>query len=873
MIKGTMKNQETDNLTPMMRQYKEIKSRNPDHVLFYRLGDFYEMFFEDAKTASRVLDITLTTRGKHLGVEIPLAGFPHHQINNYLSKMIRAGYKVAVCDQTENPKHAKGIVKRDVTEIVTAGTAMSEEIIEKNANNYIAAICRNEHGSYGFAAADISTGEFVACDTESENQLNELIMLFSPSEIIIPENYELRSFSSGVTATKVETHRFFPALGAEELKKHYKISSVSSLGFHENEACIGCAGAMLGYLSENLKSGLSHLDKLKKYNSAGVCSIDYKTRRNLEILEPATTDGCKDATLYAVMNKTKTPMGARLLRKWLTGPLRDGDEIRIRLEITESLLKNTQLRKDLSSLLSRISDIERLSGKISANKIRPDELLRLRDSLLVIPELKKIASEAGSPELSQLSGSFHDTSECVKFISDSIVESEELSLKEKRFIKKGFSKELDELYEIIDHGKEKLIGLAERVKKDISIPTLKIGYNQVFGYYFEVTKKYSDMIPADFIRKQTLINSERFINTELKEFEEKILNADEKISDTVSELYEQIKNRAKDFIVGIKNNSLIIGRIDCLNSYAAAAGEYGFTRPQFSDKKELRIVNGRHPVVERNMKAGEDYIPNDLTVTEEGNILIITGPNMSGKSTYLRQTAVIVLLAQAGSFVPAGSAVIGMADKIFTRVGASDNLSGGESTFLVEMNETANILNNATPDSLIIFDEVGRGTATFDGLSLAWAIVEHIHNEPKLSSRTLFATHYHELTEIDRICPRVRNFHASVKEHKDEIIFMRKIVEGGADHSYGIYVAKLAGIPEKVLARAKVILKNLEENELTPDAKPVIAKDKENRFVPEQLSLFSFENDLVREKLKAADIDNITPMQALLMLRELKGII
>jgi DNA mismatch repair protein MutS len=868
-----MKNSAADNLTPMMRQYQEIKSRNPEHILFYRLGDFYEMFFDDAKVASKVLNITLTTRGKHLGIEIPLAGFPHHQINNYLSKMIRAGYKVAVCDQTENPKYAKGIVKRDVTEIVTAGTAMSEEMIEKNANNYIAAIYEKDGSLFGFAAADITTGEFVACDTESELELKELLMLFDPSEIIVSDKFGILPEGTGVTSTYVEAHKFSPESGSEDLKKHFKISSISSLGFLESEVCVGCAGALLGYLSDNIKSGFSHLDKLKKYNAAGVCSIDYKTRKNLEILEPSASDGNKSSTLYAVMNRTKTAMGARLLRKWLTAPLRDGYEIKNRLEITEKLMKEGFRRKKIAELLSQISDIERLSGKISANRIRPDELLRLKDSLLVIPELKAQLAELKSPEIELLSGSFSDNSDCIGFIAGTIVESEELSLKEKRFIKKGFSKELDELYEIIDHGKDKLLKLAEAVKKEINIPTLKISYNKVFGYYFEVTKKYSEMIPADFIRKQTLVNSERFINAELKEFEDKILNADEKIEDMVSELYEQIKTSAKAYIEAIKINSGIIAYLDCLNSYAETALSYGFSRPSFSDKKEIRIVNGRHPVVERMMKAGEDYIPNDLTVTEDGNILIITGPNMSGKSTFLRQTAVIVLLAQAGSFVPADSAVIGMVDRIFTRVGASDNLSGGESTFLVEMNETANILNNATPDSLIIFDEVGRGTATFDGLSLAWAIVEYIHNEPKLSSRTLFATHYHELTEIDRICPRVRNFHASVREHKDEIIFMRKIVEGGADHSYGIYVAKLAGIPDKILSRAKVILKNLEENELTPDAKPVIAKDKDHQIVPEQLSLFTFDNDVLREKLKDIDLDNITPLQAFTKLRELKEII
>jgi DNA mismatch repair protein MutS len=831
------------------------------------------MFFDDARTVSKILNLTLTTRGRHLGIEIPLAGFPHHQLENYLSKMIRAGYKVAVCDQTENPKNAKGIVKRDITEIVTAGTALSDEMIEKDSNNYIVCVFRNKNGKCGFAAADVSTGEFAAFDPEDDNKLREAISLFNPSELLMPASDSFSLHSGRYLLTRIDDNRFLSGSSSGIVKNLYGITGLSSLGFRDDDQCIVCAGILVEYLNENLRSGSFSLNRLKKFSDKNVCVIDYRTRRNLELTEPFNSDGDKSNTLFSVMNKTNTSMGARLLKKWILMPLRYKPEINRRLEITEYLVKEWGLRKKISSDLAEMSDIERLAGKISAGKIVPEEFIKLKNSLKIIPGIQSHLSASGSGYLAELQNSFVRNDNIIGFIGSAIADPESPSIKEKRFIKQGFSKDLDELYEIIDKGKDKLLDLSENIKKQLNIPSLKISYNRVFGYYFEVTKKYSSMIPENFIRKQTLVNSERFINSELKEFEEKILTADDKIDDLLKELYAGIKLKAAGYIEEIKTNSAVVAYLDCLCSFAETAEAGKYTRPVFSDSREILIKNGRHPVVEKNMKAGEDYIPNDLTITDDKNILIITGPNMSGKSTYLRQAALIVLLAQTGSFVPADHARIGMADKIFTRVGASDNLSGGESTFLVEMNETANILNNATPDSLVIFDEVGRGTATFDGLSLAWAIVEYIHNEPEINSRTLFATHYHELTEIDRICPGVKNYHATVKEYKDEIIFMRKIVEGGADNSYGIYVAKLAGIPEKVLHRAQVILRNLEENELTPDSKPVIAIDKEKDKTGIQLSLFSMENDELREELRKTDIDNTTPIQALSVLKKLQELL
>ncbi len=862
----------TDNLTPMMKQYQEIKNRKPDHILFYRLGDFYEMFFDDAVTGSRVLNITLTTRGKHLGTEIPLAGFPHHQIDNYLSKMIKAGYKVAVCDQTEDPKKAKGIVKRDITEIVTAGTALSDQIVESGRNNYLAAVCRNKNGEYGFAAADITTGEFTAYDTCSEKSLTELIMHFDPSEIITHENAMTEQFKGSDTSfTFIPEKKFFSNIPLQLIRDLYGVVSFSSFGFEGGELSLLSAGIIIEYLAENISSKIPELNRIKKYSDDDICVIDYKTRRNLEILE-SYTDGKNAKTLYSVMNKTQTPMGSRLLKKWLTAPLRDKEEILRRLNITEILVRDRDKRCYLSSILSRICDIERLAAKIDTGRISPDELIRLKRSLEHIPELRSSTAGSSLPELKDLGERFDGCPDFVELIESSIEEESGRDLKS-RFIKKGFCRNLDELYELSDNGKDKIVALAEKVKKDIGIPGMKIGYNRVFGYYFETTKKYSDIIPEGFIRKQTLVNSERFINTELKEYEDSILGADEKIEELTKEIFSEIKKKLVQFVRRIRADSYNCAYLDCLISYAEVSDSEKFSRPEFSAKKEIFITNGRHPVVEKNLASGEDYIPNDLTVTEDKNILIITGPNMSGKSTFLRQTAIIVLLAQAGCFVPADKAVLGMTDRIFTRVGASDNLSGGESTFLVEMNETANILNYATPDSLVIFDEVGRGTATFDGLSLAWSIVEYIHNEPKIASRTLFATHYHELTEIERICHRVKNFHASVVENKDEVIFMRRIIEGSADHSYGIYVAKLAGIPEKVLKRAKIILRNLEENELTPDSRPVIARDRKKKNSDVYVNLFDPENDRIREALKAIDPESITPIEAINRLNELKKLL
>ena len=628
-------------------------------------------------------------------------------------------------------------------------------------------------------------------------------------------------------------------------------------------------------MKENLRSNFDHISRLKKYISKKFVSIDESTRRNLELLEPISFTGDKDATLFSVLNKTKTGMGTRLLKKWIVSPLKSMPEIGDRLDFVSFLQDNNKINLSLSKLLDSIGDFERFISKISLNRILPFELIKLKQALITIPIIKTLLSESNVDSIRNKISKFENLKECVSFIDKSIDNEVSTGKNESGFIKKGFNKELDELYDILSSGKEWIIDLQNKVRSELNIPTLKVGYNRVFGYYFEVTNKYSDKIPNSYIKKQTLVNNERFINEELKVLEDKILSADEKIKTLEKSLLYNIRKHINKYLKKIKNNAKIIAEIDCLNSFSIVSYEHRYIRPELTSNFEnIEIKNGRHPVVEKLLPPGEDFIPNNLSMDKGEKILLVTGPNMSGKSTYLRQSAIIVLMAQIGCFVPADFARIGIVDKIFTRVGANDNLAGGESTFLVEMNESANILNNATNKSFIIFDEVGRGTSTFDGLSLAWSIVEYIHNNKKINARTLFATHYHELTEIERVCERVKNYSVSVKEYKNEVIFMRKIVKGAADNSYGIYVAKLAGLPHSIIKRANEILHNLEENELTPDDKPKIASgNKEEGTDFMQLSLFSEENDAVREKLKKIDINNLTPLKALELLDDLKKMI
>ena len=865
-------------LTPMMKQYMEIKSKNPHHFLFYRLGDFYEMFFDDAVVASKVLGLTLTTRGKHMGDKIPLAGFPHHHLENYLSKMVKAGYRVAVCDQTENPKFAKGVVKRDIVEIVTAGTALSENIIESDSNNYIAAISFDmERRKYGFSVSDVSTGEFLAAEIDSFEELLEVVLLHQPSELIVASDsgFEKKDaiLKYGFNITILDSWKFDLDFCLDNLLEYYKLKTLKSFGFENEVESVKCAGVILYYIKENLRSDFKHLTRLKKFQPDEFVGIDENTRKNLELLTPISSAGNKNATLFSVLKKTKTGMGSRLLKRWIVSPIKSLPEINSRLDFVEYLLNNKKVSSSLSALLGEMSDIERLTAKISTMRVTPTEMLQLKSSLELLPRITELFSDCKQDIVKERVDGFADLDDCIAIIASSITEDAPINLNLGGFVKAGYNKNLDELRDIVNNGKDWILDLQNKVREEIGVPSLKVGFNRVFGYYFEVTRKHSDKVPDTFIRKQTLANADRFINEELKVLEEKVLNAGEKIKELEKDLLFEIRNKLTAFIEKIKFNSEAVARIDCLASFAVVSQDYNFNRPELNTGYDIDIKKGRHPVVESLLPPNKDYVPNDLFMDSKQQILIITGPNMSGKSTYLRQAALITLMAQMGCFVPAEYANIGLVDKIFTRVGASDNLAGGESTFLVEMNESANILNNATGKSLIVFDEVGRGTSTFDGLSLAWSIVEYIHNNKKLMSRTLFATHYHELTEIEKICPRVKNYSVSVKEYKNEVIFMRKIVEGGADHSYGIHVAKLAGLPDEVINRANEILTNLEKNELTPDQQPKIAAGKSSGISLDQISLFSLDNDVLRDRLAKINVNNVTPLQAINLLSELKDLV
>ena len=895
--KKIKKKSKSKELTPMMKQYAGIKKKNPNHILFYRMGDFFELFFDDAKVASKVLNLTLTSRGKHLENSIPLAGFPHMHLETYLSKMVKAGYKVAVCDQIEDPKFSTGVVKRDIVEIVTAGTAISESIIDTDTINYLASITSSSINlkddkenintipryKYALSVSDISSGEFLATEFNNEYELIDTLLLFRPSEILIPSEMiaffekinQFKKVKAISQLTLIDDWKFDYNFASDQLLDYYKINSIKTLGFEKNPLAISCAGVLLYYVKENLRSNFDHISRLKKYISHNFVSIDESTRRNLELLEPISFSGDKDATLYSVLNKTKTGMGARLLKKWIVFPLKSLPEIGKRFEFVSFLIDNKKTNLELSKYLDSISDFERFISKISLLRILPFELVKLKQALITIPLIKELLQNSDIDSITSKTNKFENLAGCIELIKQSIDDSVSAGRNESGFIKKGYNKDLDELYEILSSGKEWIISLQNKVRTELEIPTLKVGYNRVFGYYFEVTNKYSDKIPNSYIKKQTLVNNERFINEELKVLEDKILSADEKIKILEKSLLLGIREKINKYVKKIKNNAKIIAEIDCLNSFSIVSYEQRYIRPELtSNFDSIEIKNGRHPVVEKLLPPGEDFIPNNLSMDKDEKILLVTGPNMSGKSTYLRQSAIIVLMAQIGCFVPADFARIGIVDKIFTRVGANDNLAGGESTFLVEMNESANILNNATNKSFIIFDEVGRGTSTFDGLSLAWSIVEYIHNNKQLNSRTLFATHYHELTEIERVCERVKNYSVSVREYKNEVIFMRKIVKGSADNSYGIYVAKLAGLPKTIIERANEILLNLEKNELTPDDKPKLAAgNREDGLDFMQLSLFSEENDAVREKIKKIDINNFTPLKALELLNELKSMI
>lgn len=865
-----------EKITPMMEQYLAIKAKHEDAVLFFRLGDFYEMFFDDAKVASEVLGITLTSRGYSKGAKIPLAGFPYHSLDNYLAKMIKGGYRVAICEQMEDPKKTKTVVKRDVTEVVSPGTVMNDDLLESKRNNYLCSIYIIDDTA-GIALVDVSTGEFTVDEVPTHFLVEELNKA-NPSELLFSE--EQAGFIEGKIKddnffqTKREQWTFSRDYAYETLIKHFGTLSLKGFGCEDLTAGVCAAGAIIHFLREVQKYQLVHITQIRRRLGAEFMSLDSDTRRNLELLK-SMRGGTSQGALISVMDKTKTAMGGRLLVQWLLNPLLKEIQVKDRLDAVQELNESEKNLNELRENLGNVGDFERYISKIVTNRASARDLIALKKSLQQLPLLQVNLENIESSQLAQIRDKLDFLEGLVDEIDKAIVEEPPLAITDGGIIRRGYNSELDDLCDISYSGKDWIAQLQRDEREKTGIPSLKVNYNKVFGYYLEVTKANLSKVPEYFIRKQTLVNAERFITPDLKEYEEKILHAEEKIGALEYELFDRIRQKAAAEIKTIQHNSRLISKLDCFAGFAQLAIENKYVRPKINSGSKVVIKDGRHPVVEKLLPYGETFIPNDTLIdNKKEQILILTGPNMAGKSTFLRQVGLIVLMAQMGSFVPVKRAEIGVVDKIFTRVGASDNLAGGESTFLVEMNETANILNNASEKSLILLDEIGRGTSTFDGLSIAWAVAEYLHNHTSVAAKSIFATHYHELTELAMILPRVRNYNVVVKEWADKVVFLRKIEEGGCDHSYGIQVAKLAGLPDMVINRAKEILSNLESDELTPDNTPKLARNSNNSKQPQpkQIDIFEEKEQHLQKEINALNINEMTPLEALTKLNELSKI-
>jgi DNA mismatch repair protein MutS len=860
--------------TPLMTQYGKIKAEHPDTVLLFRMGDFFETFEEDAKIAAKVLGITLTKRSNGAAGEVPLAGFPHHALDTYLPKLVRAGYRVAVCEQIENPKFAKGIVKREVIEVVTPGVAFSDKLLDHKKNNYLMAVCLKDEIA-GISFSDVSTGEFFAYEV-SASLVQQQLEMISPSELLVQKRDKdqltllVNRINQTIRVTKVDDWIFNYEYAKELLVMQFKTVSLKGFGIDSFYAGIIASGAILSYLQETQKENLSHLSKVAVYNPSEYMALDFSTKRNLEITF-SMQDGGREGSLISILDKTETAMGARLLKKWITAPLRKLDLILKRQDSVDELVKKKPLRKNLLIELKEIGDLERLISKVCTGRANPREIVAIKTSLQKIPQIKTYLNEAHVKTLSLISEGLMSLDRLVDKIQNSIMDSPPLNIADGGIIKKGFSPELDELRDISLNGKGWIANLQKAERERTGIPSLKVNFNKVFGYYIEVSHANKEKIPADYIRKQTLVNAERFLTPELKTYEEKILNAEEKIYELESQLFNEARLTVASEAEMIQQNARLIAMLDCFVSFAECAEQYNYVKPVLSDDTRLVIIDGRHPVVERILPPGEKFTANSCKLeNEDDQIIILTGPNMAGKSVYLRQVGLIVLLAQIGSFVPVKEAHIGIVDRIFTRVGASDNISAGESTFLVEMQEAANILNNATPKSLVLLDEIGRGTSTFDGISIAWALTEYLHENPAVAAKTLFATHYHELNEMAELFPRIKNYKVEVREHDDKVFFLHKVSVGKADHSYGIQVAQMAGLPIFVTKRAKEILANLESKELTPyeEKKEKLRKIKHES--DNQINMFEVRDDKLRGEIGEIEINNLTPLEALNKLQELK---
>ncbi|MFZ1461021.1 MAG: DNA mismatch repair protein MutS [Ignavibacteria bacterium] len=862
--------------TPLMRQYRKIKEKYPDTILLFRMGDFFETFEDDAVTTSKVLGITLTKRSNGAASEVPLAGFPHHALDNYLPKLVKAGYRVAVCEQLEDPKYAKGIVKRDVIEVVTPGATFSEKLLDHKSNNFLAAVYIKDDVC-GFSFCDVSTGEFAASEIHIRN-LAEQIDMINPSEILISKREKEKVFKElnhdpdaafndqkgKFFFTKVDDWVFNLDYAKEVLTNHFGTHSLKGFGIDEMKEGIIAAGCIMNYLNETQKNNLPHIKKIYHYDYTDYIILDPSTKRNLEITS-SISEGGREGTLISILDRSQTAMGGRLLKKWISRPLKKKEQIEKRLNAVKDFFENRSGRKKITEDLKSVADLERLLSKVSTGRAVARDIIQLKISLKKIIEIKDKLKKFTSPSVQSISSNLIEINELILKIEKCVNENFVSGIDTYGIINKGFDQALDELKDILINGKTWIENFQSKERARTGIGSLKVDFNKVFGYFIIITKSNLEKTPSDYVRKQTLVNAERFITEELKVYEDKILNAEEKIEDLERKIFNDLRFTVLEFTDGIQKNASLIATLDALVSFAEVSETYSYVLPQVNDSDEIQIKDGRHPVIEQLLPAGEKYIANDTFINSgDTQIIIITGPNMSGKSSYLRQVGLITLLAQIGCFVPARSASIGIVDKIFTRVGASDNIAKGESTFLVEMHEAANILNNATSKSLILLDEIGRGTSTYDGISIAWAMTEYLHENPNIRAKTLFATHYHELNALADLYDRIKNFRVEVREFNDKVIFLRKIAEGTADHSYGIQVAQMAGLPESVTRRAKEILRSLEDKEYR--------RKNKDEF---QISMFEsavteFRDEALRKMLDEVDINNITPMEAMNILKKMK---
>ena len=862
-------------LTPMMKQFLDLKAKHPDAVMLFRCGDFYETYSTDAVVASEILGITLTKRANGKGKTIEMAGFPHHALDTYLPKLIRAGKRVAICDQLEDPKLTKKLVKRGITELVTPGVSINDNVLNYRENNFLAAVHFGK-GACGVAFLDISTGEFLTAEGPFD-YVDKLLNNFAPKEVLFERGKRLMfegNFGSKFFTFELDDWVFTETSAREKLLKHFEVKNLKGFGVEHLKNGIIASGAILQYLIMTQHTQIGHVTSLARIEEDKYVRLDKFTVRSLELMGSMNDGG---SSLLNVIDKTISPMGARLLKRWLVFPLKDVQPINERLNVVEYFFRQPDFKELIEEQLHLIGDLERIISKVAVGRVSPREVVALKVALQAIEPIKAACMDADNASLNHIGEQLNICQSIRDRIDREIDNDPPLLINKGGVIKSGVSAELDELRQIAYSGKDYLLQIQQRESELTEIPSLKIGYNNVFGYYIEVRNTHKDKVPAEWIRKQTLANAERYITQELKEYEEKILGAEDKILVLETQLYAELVQSLSEFIPAIQINANQIARLDCLLSFATAARENNYIRPVIADDDVLEIHQGRHPVIEKQLPIGEKYIANDVMLdSQTQQIIIITGPNMAGKSALLRQTALITLLAQIGSFVPAESAQIGLVDKIFTRVGASDNISVGESTFMVEMNEAADILNNLSPRSLVLFDELGRGTSTYDGISIAWAIVEHIHEHPKAKARTLFATHYHELNEMEKSFKRIKNYNVSVKEIDNKVIFLRKLERGGSEHSFGIHVAKMAGMPKSIVKRANDILRQLEtDNRQQGISNKPMAEVGETRGGM-QLSFFQLDDPVlcqIRDEILNLDVNNLTPLEALNKLNDIKRIV